>query len=204
MRPAPSGAPEIFLRNRWAPVSVSLSHRAGRAVCTVAASRCALGCDLEVVESHSDAFVADYFAPEEQALVALIAPQDRPWLVTLLWSAKESALKALGAGLRIDTRRVVVTPVHTLRSQPNDGANSRPADYGESPEFAVRQPDVDGWRPLRVEHLNDQIFRGWWQRTGNLVRTIVAAPPPSRPLFLNARSSPSDYGEARVQEFQAA
>jgi len=29
-----------------------------------------IGCDLEVVEPRSDAFVADYFTSEEQALIA--------------------------------------------------------------------------------------------------------------------------------------
>ena len=104
VRPGPSGAPETFLGNKWAPVTISLSHRAGRAVCAVAPDGGALGCDLEVIEPHSDAFIADYFATEEQALVARAAPADRPGLVTLLWSAKESALKALRAGLRLDTR----------------------------------------------------------------------------------------------------
>jgi 4'-phosphopantetheinyl transferase len=205
VRPRQSGAPEVFLRNKWAPVSISLSHRAGRAVCAVAAARCTLGCDLEVVESHSDAFIADYLAPEEQALVALVAPEHRPWLVTLLWSAKESALKALGAGLRIDTRRVIVTLVHTLRGPEEPAEDSSARDYGDNANLGIRLPDVDGWRPLRVQHANDQTFRGWWQRTGNLLRTIVAAPPPARPLFLNGLRSPaSDHAELREHEFQLA
>ena len=123
VRPGPSGAPETFLGNKWAPVTISLSHRAGRAVCAVAPYRGALGCDLEVIEPHSDAFIADYFATEEQALVARAAPADRPWLVTLLWSAKESALKALRAGLRLDTRCVIVTLVDALRN-PKRGRRS--------------------------------------------------------------------------------
>ena len=38
---------------------------------------------------------------------------DRPWLVTLLWSAKESALKALHEGLRLDTRSVTVSLIES-------------------------------------------------------------------------------------------
>ena len=154
VRPSPSGAPEMFLGNKWAPVTISLSHRAGRAVCAVATYRSALGCDLEVIEPHSDAFIADYFATEEQALVARAAPADRPWLVTLLWSAKESALKALRAGLRLDTRRVIVTLVDVLGTQNEEGEVCVPGESISNSGFATRQPDaVNGWLPLlRTAH----------------------------------------------------
>jgi 4'-phosphopantetheinyl transferase len=199
VRPGPSGAPEIFLEDKWAPVTVSLSHSAGTAVCAVATCRGAVGCDLEVIEPHSDAFIADYFATEEQDLVARAAAADRPWLVTLLWSAKESALKALHAGLRLDTRCVVVTPVGALRSQNDVGETSVLDKYARNPDFATGQPDaVNGWRPLRVLHTHDQTFLGWWQHAGNLLRTMVAAPPPARPCLLNipcrSTSSPSVAG----------
>jgi 4'-phosphopantetheinyl transferase len=198
VRPAPSGAPEIFIGNKSAPVTISFSHRAGRAVCAVATYGAALGCDLEVIETRSDAFVADYFATEEQALVARAAPADWPWLVTLLWSAKESALKALRAGLRLDTRCVIVTLVDVLRSQYAEGEACVPEEYIKNPGFAARQPDaLSGWRPLRVRHINGQTFLGWWQHTENLLRTIVAAPPPARPLLLNV--SVSSGGQSLIK-----
>src|SRR5271165_6257725 len=115
IRPAQSGAPEVFILDTPAPASISLSHRDGTALCAVAPSGVALGCDLELVEPRSDAFIADYFTAEEQALVARMSLEDRPRLLALLWSAKESALKALGAGLRLDTRSVVVTVVDALQ-----------------------------------------------------------------------------------------
>src|SRR5208282_5095496 len=70
IRPAPSGAPEAFFDNQPAGTAISLSHRSGIAACAVAMSGGEIGCDLEVVEPRSDAFVADYFTIEEQALVA--------------------------------------------------------------------------------------------------------------------------------------
>ena len=186
VRPGPSGAPETFLGNKCAPVTISLSHRAGRAVCAVATYGSALGCDLEVIEPHSDAFIADYFATEEQALVARAAPAERPWLVTLLWSAKESALKALHVGLRLDTRCVIVTLLGAEQIQSEEGKVCVPEESTRNSGFAARQPDAaNGWLPLRVRNIHDQTFLGWWQQTGNLFRTIVAAPPPVRPLFLN-------------------
>ena len=117
--------PRFSLRISPAAVTVSISHRSGAAICAVAMSGVDLGCDQEVIEPRSEAFVADYFTEDEQALVARVCEADRSRLVTLLWSAKESALKALREGLRLDTRSVDVSPV--------DGAF-----------------DLNGWRPLRV------------------------------------------------------
>jgi len=68
IRSAASGAPEVFFANQPAPVTISLSHRDGAAICAVALSSAALGCDLEMIEPRSDAFVTDYFTPEEQTL----------------------------------------------------------------------------------------------------------------------------------------
>jgi 4'-phosphopantetheinyl transferase len=155
IRSAASGAPEVFLAGKAAGVAISLSHRAGRAVCAVAPPDAVLGCDLEVIEPRSDAFVSDYFTDDEQALVAGAAQADQPRVVTLLWSAKESALKALGMGLRLDTRCVQVSL----------------AD-GQDPEL---------WCPLQVRY-DGQIFRGWWQSTASILRTLVAAPPPGMPV----------------------
>ncbi|HLY16394.1 MAG TPA: 4'-phosphopantetheinyl transferase superfamily protein, partial [Bryobacteraceae bacterium] len=94
IRPAADGAPEAFLANQPGAPSISLSHRAGVAVCGVARPGVALGCDLEVAEPRSEAFTADYFTPAEQAWVAQAAAADRPAMLALLWSAKESVLKA--------------------------------------------------------------------------------------------------------------
>ena len=81
--------------------------------------------------------------------------------MALLWSAKESTLKALHAGLRLDTRSVVVSPF--------------PASY-----------DFNGWSRLLVRYSGERcaesrVFHGWWQLADNIVRTVVAAPPPDSP-----------------------
>jgi len=158
IRPASSGAPEVFLGNVPAPVTISISHREGRAACAIAGPLVGLGCDLEIVEPRSDAFAADYFTAAEQTWVARAPAADQPRLLALLWSAKESVLKALREGLRLDTRRVTVDPID---ARPSAGANS--------------------WRPLAAQYAG-QDFHGWWQQAGKLVRTMVAAPAPSSPL----------------------
>src|ERR1700729_2108316 len=61
IRPAASGAPEVFLGNEPANLAISISHRDGVAACAVGESGAMLGCDLEIVEPRSEAFVADYF-----------------------------------------------------------------------------------------------------------------------------------------------
>ena len=45
---APDGAPEAWVDGERAPVSVSLSHRAGRALAVVAHAPAVVGCDLEL------------------------------------------------------------------------------------------------------------------------------------------------------------
>jgi 4'-phosphopantetheinyl transferase len=178
IRPAQSGAPEVFVGNQAAAVTISLSHRDGVAACAVAFPTVDLGCDLEIIEPRSDAFIADYFAAEEQALIERTPAADRPHLLALLWSAKESTLKALRTGLRLDTRSVTVHP-------------GRPPQRGD--EDAHREdsslifPPADGlnsWQPLRVAYEGDQVFHGWWQNTGNLLRTMVASPAPAPPILL--------------------
>jgi 4'-phosphopantetheinyl transferase len=118
----------------------------------VAPAGTALGFDLELIEPRSDAFVNDYFTPVEQKLIG----RDRLLHPTLLWSAKESALKALREGLRMDTRQVEVC-------------------LGE-------QEEPDGWKPLAVRRLaTGELFEGWWRRQGDLVMTVAATPAPGRP-----------------------
>jgi 4'-phosphopantetheinyl transferase len=159
IRPASSGAPEIFMANKFLPVTISVSHRAGAALCAIVLSQVQLGCDLEVIEPHSAAFVTDYFTDEEQDMVVRTPSAERSRVLALLWSAKESALKALREGLRLDTRCVSVRPT-------------------------VGACDLFSWSPLQVRCVDGQIFRGWWQSMGNVIRTVVANPDPDPPIAL--------------------
>ena len=52
----------------------------------------------------------DYLTHEEQLRVTEASSEDRARLVALLWSGKESTLKAMGVGLRVDTRCISVKP----------------------------------------------------------------------------------------------
>ena len=156
-----SGAPWVAVDGQPAPIDVSISDRAGWAVCLVGppgGSHGPLGIDLELVEPRSDAFVGDFFTAEESAGVRrLPAGAARDEAANLIWSAKESALKVRKVGLRADTRDVEV-------------------DFGHE-----RRPD--GWAPLSVTGRDGSAFPGWWRRDGVFLLTLAGReplPPPVR------------------------
>jgi 4'-phosphopantetheinyl transferase len=156
---APDGAPSPLVDGRPGAAYVTMTDRADQAVCLAGPPGTALGCDLELVEPRSDAFVADYLTPAEQRLVNAAADEDaRALLANLVWSGKESALKVLRTGLRRDTRSVSVS----------------------FPE----EPGTDGWTPMSVRAEEGTVFPGWWQRFGAFVLTVAATGPfaPPRPL----------------------
>ena len=86
---------------------LSISHRAGQAFCAVTyqAGAC-LGADLELVEARDPIFLEDYLGPRERELALACQGGWRDFFITLAWSAKEAAFKALGTGLRMDTRKI--------------------------------------------------------------------------------------------------
>lgn len=162
VRAAASGAPAVYVDDRPAPCAVSLSHAGGTAFCVVAPPQTSIGCDLERVEPRDDAFVATFFAPSERRLVAAAgAARDR--LITLVWSAKESAAKAVGEGLRLDVRDLLV--------------DVEPASSWEVATEASR------WSPLAVR-MAERRFAGWWRCAPAGVLVVVGAPDPAPPRAL--------------------
>jgi 4'-phosphopantetheinyl transferase len=135
-----SGAPLALLDGVPAPVAISLSHCAGRGLCVVAPSGAAVGCDLERVEPRSPAFLRDYFSATEQALIGADARR-----ATIVWSVKEAVLKALGEGLRQDTRAV---------------------------EVAIGEPDSDGWTRGTAAFTHRR-FTAWWRDLHDLIAVIA-------------------------------
>lgn len=133
-RTAADGAPELHVDGQPAQWGVSLTDRAGCAVCLVAAPQAPVGCDVELVEARSDAFVRGYLTEREARLVAAAGPA-RDAAANLIWSAKESALKVLRTGLRRDTRSVEVT-------------------------LAGLQPPERTWSPLQVRTAEGAVFDG--------------------------------------------
>ena len=100
------GRPYAVLAGMRLPGCLSISHRSGQAVCAWSSNgNINLGIDLETIEPRTDAFIEDYFTKAEQVLSR---GRQRERDAVLIWSAKEAMLKAMGMGLRVDTRSVEV------------------------------------------------------------------------------------------------
>ena len=145
---ADDGAPLPKLDGGYCDVRLSLSHSDGRAFCAVSKAATLLGCDIELVESRSAGFVETYFTDAERERIECADSAIRDLLVTMIWSAKESTLKALRTGLRADTRSVVVI-------DQSDGSG-------------------DGWTTVRTIASGAGEFSGFWRREGRFVQSIVA------------------------------
>jgi 4'-phosphopantetheinyl transferase len=155
----PDGRPYVSLAGRRLPGCLSISHRGGQALCAWSSNpSVGLGIDLETIEPRTDAFVKDYFTGTEQSLVASGRP-DRDKV--LIWSAKEAMLKALGTGLRLDTRSVEVLRI---------------AD----------EEIVPGWNGIKVRSLVQPEWCWWvgWQASAETVLTLaVCAEKPQSGLI---------------------
>ena len=149
VRPAPGGAPLAFRDGAALPVSLSISHSDGWAAACVQSGIGRLGCDLERVAARSGAFVEDYFSECEQAFAAAGPASERQGRATLVWSAKEAVMKALGEGLRLAPRAVEVLPT---------AGPTSPA----------------GWRSFSVSAPpNATDLRGSWRVTGGFLLTVA-------------------------------
>ena len=154
----PTGAPFVQVDGGDLGLDVSLTDRAGAAVCLVGPDLGAVGCDLEVVESRSEGFVRDFLTPAEQHVVTSMPDLDsRDAAANLIWSAKESALKVLRTGLRADTRTVEVV-IEDPQGLGTDQAGS----------------DSSRWRSLTVRTVKGP-FPGWWRRDGVFLITVAAS-----------------------------
>jgi 4'-phosphopantetheinyl transferase len=153
-----SGAPYVVVDGVQAALVISLTDRAGWAVCMVGVGLGRVGCDLEIVEPRSPGFVADYLTDAERAYVVAQPEASQDAAVNLVWSAKESGLKVLQTGLRRDARSV---------------------------EVAAGEPDpTTGWGSLRLDTAEGGVFPGWWRRAGSFVLTVAAESPSSVPEML--------------------
>ncbi len=152
----PGGAPYVLVDAAPLGLDISLTDRAGWAVCVVGADLSRVGCDLEIVEPRSRGFVADFLTPAEQGYVA--AAPDFDAAANLVWCAKESALKVLRTGLRRDTRSV---EVRIDRAHP-----------------------LTGWGAMEVRGVEGTVMPGWWRREGTFLLTIASDRPFPEPAVL--------------------
>ncbi len=160
---ADDGAPEIYIHGVREDLAISLSHRGGHAMCALSWNDVEIGCDLELMERRSAGFVSEFLTPDEQEFLNGTEPTQQSLLANLLWSAKESALKAGRIGLRASTLSVEVSLLEdAFETDPN---RLRP------------------WHRLALLESNGSKLHGWWQAEGEILRTVVCRlpfPAPSR------------------------
>jgi 4'-phosphopantetheinyl transferase len=158
---APDGAPEPWHGEHRLPLSLSFSHRAGCAAAALAPEPMLVGCDLELVEPRSAAFVTEWLAPSEQALVGRFAdPAARALVANLVWTGKEAAAKVLREGLRLEVRQAEV---------------SFPAGLDEGLGAGVG--GAGPWYPIEVHCHHERVsYTGWWCVQDGVVLSVLTDP----------------------------
>jgi 4'-phosphopantetheinyl transferase len=209
--PADDGAPEPYEGDRRLPISLSITHRSEVGACAVAPPDCQLGCDLELIEPRSMSFLEDYFTAGERSRLAAVSTSMQGALGTLLWSAKEAALKSLRTGLRRDTRSLEVRlidgiPMFDSGSSIGEhgsgiGSGVGLLGTGKAGLNGVRGTPVAGkegisisfepavWRAMVVhDHEQHSKLHGWWRLKDGMVLTIVASRPIAEPVEVTDQS----------------
>lgn len=181
---AADGAPEVWLEESGEmcrrPGAISISHSRGVAFCAAATAVENLGADIELIVPRAAGFARAYFSAEEQAWLAAAPAAQKTLLATAVWSAKEAALKALRAGLRLDTRSLTCTP----------------APFEAPPQ---------SWQPLTirlhpVEGSPSRPLQGWWRVWRNFVLTLAVPVGEQAALF---PAPPAMLGSAQIDELAA-
>jgi 4'-phosphopantetheinyl transferase len=158
IRAAGDGAPEAFQNGAPGEVSISISHSNGYGLCVVGPPGLLVGCDTELIRPREVRFFQDYFTPEEIALLQN-GSADRSLVAYLIWCAKESALKALREGLRLDTRSIIISPDF---GQPEGSWSTWTGSCRDSP----------------------RIFYGWWRSQNGFIYAMTADRITSSPIHL--------------------
>ena len=156
------GAPSAYHAGQPLPGCLSISHSGdwgatAYAPLKVQSSGLRVGIDLETITPRSDGFIRDYFTEHEVEMVSAVhagSPTGTPpsaQRATLIWSAKEALLKAMGIGLRVDTRQVEV-----LAIEDEEGV------------------DAVGWKRLGLASTQvSSPVDAYWRRIGRYLVTLV-------------------------------
>ena len=155
-----------FVDNKGARLAgcLSISHREGKSLCALAAGEGArIGADIEKIEPKGQIFVEDYLSANEQKEFESCVVERRDLFVTLSWSAKEAVFKALGSGLRIDTRKVEIFGVEESAR----GA-ALPLEWTR---LGLRGPALP------------EGALGWWKTRGDFILTLAALDAKSAELI---------------------
>ncbi len=151
---------------------ISLSHRAGWALCTLAPPGVHVGCDLEQVEPRSPGFVADFLTTRERSLVAAWTG-DPAECANLVWSAKESAVKLLGTGWRVPARTVEVIEAGAPLPRAGVAPPSDPAPCADDAHAPQAPDDPEAWAELVVDSPIGRLRGGWHRQAAQVVTWLT-------------------------------
>lgn len=173
----PDGAPYFSIEHGRLPLSLSVSHREDKSFCALSVEYI-VGADVERVEPRAAAFVEDFFTVGEVARVRAGPESLRDLLIAVIWSAKESVLKALREGLRVDTRRVEIGRVEGI-SMPGQIPDVK-RRLGGLTSHASRFTE---WHPVQVACTlpGAPTFKAWWRPHGEDVLTLAVKECLSQP-----------------------
>ena len=150
------GAPSAVHHDQIIPGCLSISHSGDWCAAAFAPSSLKVGIDIEKITPRPAGFIQDYFTKNEIAKVSAINGRSLAEIrqaekATLIWSAKEALLKAMGIGLRLDTRHVAVDSIED-----------------------VENADALGWKRLGLSsiHLSSRID-AYWRKINYYLLTLA-------------------------------
>jgi len=112
-----SGLPYLVERGERASGRISISHNAGWVAVCQSDSELRIGIDLEEIRSRDPAFLTDYFSQAEQEQIMNGGIHTLDFRTNLIWSAKESVLKAISTGLGTDPLKVEIDGLHSFEKK---------------------------------------------------------------------------------------
>jgi phosphopantetheine--protein transferase-like protein len=181
----PNGAPRPSLTD-WEdyqeedfPYHLSISHRDGRGFAAASPKdQGPLGADLERIESRAEGFAEEFFTCEELDWLETTPPSERNAWITVLWSTKEAALKALGMGLTVDTRSL---NIKLERFHKELDRNWLPFEVGWDTKrwdaYFERKSQKSLWLiGTNYQNLSDlPVLKGYWRREHGYILSLAYA-----------------------------
>jgi 4'-phosphopantetheinyl transferase len=164
---------DIIIRNetRGAPYGVlqdgtsisgclSVSHSCSLAVAALSlVDHLRVGIDLEAIAPRPTGFFENYFTGNEIDYVRAGSEEELRSRLTLIWSAKESVLKAMRIGLAKDTRQIDIIPQEKESDQPPSNSWNR---------YKV---NIDAGM---AESIRPCSWLGWWKFLPGYILTVAA------------------------------
>ena len=98
-------------KDHMRPFSITTSHSYPYVYSGHSMSEERIGCDVERIRNFDEFFLTAFLHPHERSYIDSLDISLRNREATVIWTLKESFLKALGSGLRVHPKRVDVSSI---------------------------------------------------------------------------------------------